>query len=46
MRHWTLIEEAPIPGSGQLLGLYRNKDDFFINTLIETVEDYFMEKLD
>ncbi len=30
MRHWTLIEEAPIPGSGQLLGLYRNKDDFFI----------------
>jgi two-component system, OmpR family, response regulator len=25
---------------------YVIKDDFFINTLIETVEDYFMEKLD
>ena len=25
---------------------YVIKDDFFINTLIETVEEYFMEKLD
>jgi DNA-binding NarL/FixJ family response regulator len=25
---------------------YVTKDDFFINTLIETVENYFMEKLD
>jgi DNA-binding NarL/FixJ family response regulator len=25
---------------------YVIKDDFFINTLIETIEDYFMEKLD
>ncbi len=25
---------------------YVVKDDFFINTLIETVENYFMEKLD
>jgi DNA-binding NarL/FixJ family response regulator len=25
---------------------YVIKDDFFINTLIETVENYFMEKLD
>ena len=25
---------------------YVVKDDFFINTLIETVEDYFMQKLD
>jgi DNA-binding NarL/FixJ family response regulator len=25
---------------------YVVKDDFFINTLIETIEDYFMEKLD
>jgi two-component system, OmpR family, response regulator len=25
---------------------YVIKDDFFINTLIETIEEYFMEKLD
>jgi response regulator of citrate/malate metabolism len=25
---------------------YVIKDDFFINTLIETVENYFMKKLD
>ena len=25
---------------------YVVKDDFFINTLIETIEDYFMQKLD
>jgi len=30
MRHWTLLGEAPIPGSEQSLGLYRGKDDFFI----------------
>jgi spermidine synthase len=30
MRHWTLVDEAPIPGSGQRLGLYRGKDDFYI----------------
>jgi spermidine synthase len=30
MRHWTLIDEAPIPGSGQTLGLYESKDDFYI----------------
>ncbi len=30
MRHWTLLGEAPIPGSKQLLNLYRDKDDFYI----------------
>jgi len=30
MRHWTLLGEAPIPGSGQSLSLYQGKDDFFI----------------
>jgi spermidine synthase len=30
MRHWTLLGEAPIPGSSQSLSLYQGKDDFFI----------------
>jgi len=30
MRHWTLLGEAPVPGMGQTLRLYRGKDDFFI----------------
>ena len=30
MRHWTLLGEAPIPGTGQTLFLYQGKDDFFI----------------
>jgi len=30
MRHWTLLGEAPIPGTDQSLRLYRGKDDFFI----------------
>ena len=30
MRHWTLLGEAPIPGTGRSLSLYRGKDDFFI----------------
>jgi spermidine synthase len=30
MRHWTLLGEAPIPGAGKSLFLYRGKDDFFI----------------
>src|SRR5210317_654594 len=30
MRHWTLLGEAPIPGSRQSLRLHRGKDDFFI----------------
>ncbi len=30
MRHWTLLGEAPIPGSMQSLRLYQGKDDFFI----------------
>jgi spermidine synthase len=30
MRHWTLLGEAPIPGSDKLLNLYQGKDDFFI----------------
>jgi spermidine synthase len=30
MRHWTLLGEAPIPGSGESLSLYQGKDDFFI----------------
>lgn len=30
MRHWTLLGEAPIPGTGQSLSLHRGKDDFFI----------------
>jgi spermidine synthase len=31
MRHWTLLGEAPIPGTGQSLRLHRGKDDFFIS---------------
>jgi spermidine synthase len=30
MRHWTLLGEAPIPGTGKSLSLYQGKDDFFI----------------
>lgn len=30
MRHWTLLGEAPIPGTGTCLSLYQGKDDFFI----------------
>jgi spermidine synthase len=30
MRHWTLLGEAPIPGTGKSLCLYQGKDDFFI----------------
>jgi spermidine synthase len=30
MRNWTLLGEAPIPGTGKSLSLYRGKDDFFI----------------
>lgn len=30
MRHWTLLGEAPIPGTDQFLSLYRGKDDFSI----------------
>jgi len=30
MRHWTLLGEAPSPGSDKSLNLYRGKDDFFI----------------
>ena len=30
VRHWSLLGEAPIPGSGQSLFLYQGKDDFFI----------------
>lgn len=30
MRHWTLLGEAPIPGTGKSLCLYRGKDDFYI----------------
>ncbi len=30
MRHWTLLGEAPIPGTRRSLSLYRGKDDFFI----------------
>jgi len=30
MRHWTLLGEAPIPGTDQSLILYQGKDDFFI----------------
>jgi len=30
MRHWTLLGEAPIPGTGQSLSLFQGKDDFFI----------------
>jgi spermidine synthase len=30
MRHWTLLGEAPIPGSARSLCLYQGKDDFFI----------------
>jgi len=30
MRHWTLLGEAPIPGTETSLTLYQGKDDFFI----------------
>lgn len=30
MRHWTLLGDAPIPGTDKSLSLYRGKDDFFI----------------
>jgi spermidine synthase len=30
MRHWTLLGEAPIPGSDKSLLLYQGKDDFSI----------------
>ena len=30
MRHWTLLGEAPIPGTEQFLSLYQGKDDFSI----------------
>jgi spermidine synthase len=30
MRHWTLLGEAPIPGTKKSLSLYQGKDDFFI----------------
>ena len=30
MRHWTLLGEAPIPGTTKSLALYQGKDDFFI----------------
>ena len=30
MRHWTLLGEAPIPGTDQSLTLFQGKDDFFI----------------
>ena len=30
MRHWKLLGEAPVPGTGQSLCLYQGKDDFFI----------------
>jgi len=30
MRHWTLLGEAPIPGSDKTLLLYKGKDDFSI----------------
>jgi len=30
MRHWTLLGEAPIPGTGRSLILYQGKDDFSI----------------
>lgn len=30
MRHWTLLGEAPIPGTEKSLALYQGKDDFFI----------------
>ena len=30
MKNWTLLGEAPIPGTGEYLRLYRGKDDFFI----------------
>ena len=30
MKHWTLLGEAPIPGSDKTLTLFEGKDDFFI----------------
>jgi len=30
MRHWTMLGEAPIPGTDQFLSLCRGKDDFSI----------------
>jgi spermidine synthase len=31
MRHWTLLGEAPVPGTGQVLSLHRDKDNFYIH---------------
>lgn len=31
MRHWTLLGEAPVPGSNRTLSLHRDKDDFYIH---------------
>lgn len=31
MRHWTLLGEAPVPGSKGTLSLHRDKDDFYIH---------------
>lgn len=31
MRHWTLLGEAPVPGSNGTLSLHRDKDDFYIH---------------
>ena len=30
MRHWTLLGEAPVPGTERFLTLHRGKDDFYI----------------
>ena len=30
MRHWTLLNEAPIPGTQKSLSLFKSKDDFHI----------------
>lgn len=31
MRHWTLLGDAPIPGTDKMLRLHRDKDDFYIH---------------
>jgi spermidine synthase len=31
MRHWTLLGEAPIPGTDRSLRLHRDKDNFYIH---------------
>ena len=33
MRHWTLLGEAAIPDTNDMLTLYRGKDDFFIKIM-------------